>query len=134
MGYAGRHNIYDAVIRKMVDQALEQQERQFRSDHETDTDAQLLWYLKQESARMGHTPWPGEVTGGTYIESRFGTWNQALYLAKLPEPNTPNKQSTFARVQAETEKQKALYRQKKAEKKLLSEQRARIQNEKKLKK
>ena len=134
MGYAGRHNIYDAVIRKMVDQALEEQEHLFRKDHEPDTDGQLLAYLKNAALQMGHTPWPGEITGGAYIEQRFGSWNQALYLAKLPEPNTPNKQSTFARVQAETEKQKALYRQKKAEKKLLSEQRARIQNEKKLKK
>ena len=46
MGYAGRHNIYEATIRRMVTQSLEAQEQQFRQTHEQDTDAQLLELIR----------------------------------------------------------------------------------------
>ena len=38
MAYPGRHNIYEAAIRRMVQQALEEQERSFREQHQKDTD------------------------------------------------------------------------------------------------
>ena len=39
MAYAGRNNIYDGVIRKMVTQALETRETEFRTEHQHDTNA-----------------------------------------------------------------------------------------------
>lgn len=132
MGYAGRQNIYEGAIRKMVTQALAAREEEFRTEHASDTDEQLLAYLRQCAQTLQHTPWPGEILGGTVIVQRFGSWEKALQAANLPRPWSENKMSTFQRVQQEEARQKEIYRQKKAEKKLLAEQR-RIQQEAKRK-
>ena len=116
MAYPGRQNIYAAVIRKMVREALAAQEADFRQRHAADTDRQLLHYLRAQALRLGHSPQPGEITGGGYIQERFGTWRRALTLAQLPVPKTAAPSSTFARVREETDRQKALYRQRKAQK------------------
>lgn len=123
MGYPGRQNIYQAAIRRMVLESLEQQEQEFRQQHEADTDEQLLAYLRSCARRLHHSPWPGEIVGGSMIEERFGSWSRALSLAKLPAPRTANQQKSFERVQKEIEKQKEVYRQRKAEKKVLAEKR-----------
>ena len=122
MAYPGRQNIYEATIRRMVQAALDEQEQRFRQQHEADTDEQLIAYLCSCAAQLQHTPWPGEIVGGDFIKERFGTWPQALTLAKLPAPRTANLSKTFTRVQEETETQKKVYRQRKAEKKMRSAQ------------
>ena len=132
MGYAGRQNIYEGAIRKMVTQALEAKEEAFRKEHGEDTDGQLLAYLRQCAEELQRTPWPGEILGGTVITERFGSWEKALMAANLPRPKTENKPSTFLRILKEEEHQKEVYRQRKAEKKILSEQR-RIRQEAKRK-
>ena len=131
MAYPGRQNIYEATIRRMVQEALEQQEQEFQQQHESDTDEQLLAYLRAWAIRKHHTPWPGEIIGGKYIQVRFGSWNRALLLARLPAPKTANQSKFFARVREETEKQKEIYRQRKAEKKVLANQRRLLQEAKK---
>ena len=123
MAYPGRQNIYEATIRRMVREALTQQEQEFRQQHETDTDAQLLAYLRAWAIRKHHTPWPGEIVGGSFIQERFGSWNRALAMARLPMPKTANRSQSFVRVQEETQKQKEIYRQRKAEKKALAQER-----------
>ena len=132
MAYPGRQNIYDATIRRMVQEALEQQEQDFRGQHASDTDEQLLAYLRGWAIRKNNTPWPGEIVGGKYILERFGSWNRALALARLPAPKTENQSKSFARIKEETEKQKEIYRKRKAEKKVLANQR-RLQQEAKKK-
>ena len=132
MGYAGRQNIYEGAIRKMVTQALEAKEEAFRKEHGEDTDGQLIAYLRQCAEELQRTPWPGEILGGTVIAERFGSWEKALMAANLPRPKTENKPSTFLRILKEEEHQKEVYRQRKAEKKILSEQR-RIRQEAKRK-
>ena len=122
MAYPGRQNIYEATIRRMVQEALEQQEQEFRQLHQADTDEQLLTYLRSWAVRYHHTPWPGEIVGGSFIQERFGSWNRALALARLPLPKTANQSKSFARIQQETERQKEIYKQKKAEKKVLAAQ------------
>ena len=122
MAYPGRQNIYAATIRRMVQEALEAQEAQFRQDHRGDSDEQLLSYLHSWAMRLQHTPWPGEIPGGSFIQQRFGSWNRALALARLPLPRTANQSRSFARVRAETEKQKEIYRQRKMEKKAQANQ------------
>lgn len=131
MGYPGRNNIYEATIKRMVTQALKTQEQDFWDAHVADTNEQLLTYLRQCAARLGHTPWPREITGGSFIEQRFGTWKTALLKAKLPRPSIPYNLSGFARIQEERAKQEALYRQKKAAKKLRAQQRQAQQAKKK---
>ena len=123
MGYPGRQNIYAATIRRMVLQALDEQEQKFRQEHDTDTDEQLLTYLRSCAFRLNHSPWPDEITGGRTIEERFGSWSRALSLAKLPPPWKPDQPVSFARVQEETVRQKEIYRRRKAEKKMRAQKR-----------
>ena len=123
MAYPGRQNIYEATIRRMVKEALEQQEQEFRQQHIEATDEQLLAYLRAWAIRKQRAPWPGEIVGGSFIQERFGTWNRALAMARLPMPRTANRSQSFARVQEETEKQKERYRQRKAEKKAMAQER-----------
>ena len=75
MGYHGRQNIYEAAIRRMVQQALEEQAREFRAQHQDDTDEELLRYLRSWAFRLNHTPWPGEIPGTELILERFGPGN-----------------------------------------------------------
>ena len=133
MAYPGRQNIYEATIRRMVQQALEQQELEFQEQHKEDTDQELLMYLRACAIRLHHTPWPGEIVGGKLILERIGSWERAVMLAKLPAPRTANQQKNFARVQEETERQKEVYRKRKAEKKILAQQRIAQQGAKKKK-
>lgn len=132
MGYAGRKNIYEGAIRKMVTKALEEKEEAFRKEHGEDPDGQLLAYLRLCAEKLQHTPWPGEILGGTVIQERFSSWDRALSLAGLMRPQGENNPSTFERVKQEEARQKEIYRQKKAEKKILS-QRRRAQQEAKRK-
>ena len=130
MSYPGRENIYRATIRRMTLQALEAQEQQFRQAHEGDPDEALLTLLRQWAARHHHTPWPGELTGGSYLLERFGSWERAVGLAALAPPTGPNSLQNFPRYLAETERQKELYRLKKSEKKQLACKRLSEQAEK----
>ena len=129
MAYPGRNNIYEATIKRMVTQALEAQEQEFAASRGSDSDEQLLSYLRYCAEILGHTPWPREIVGGGLIEERFGSWPNALLQAKLPAPNTPDKTSCFARYEDVTRQQKALYREKKAAKKQRAQQRMKAQRQ-----
>ena len=122
MGYAGRQSIYKGTIRRMVTQALKEQEDAFRKEHEADADGQLLAYLQQWAAEQNHVPWPEEIPGGTVIAERFGSWESALAAAKLPCLRGEKKPGTFQRIKLEEERQKEIYRRHKTEKKALAEQ------------
>ena len=130
MPHPGRNNIYEATIRRMVNEAIETQEQAFAQNRGGDSDAQLLAYLRFCADRLGHSPWPREIVGGNLIGQRFGTWGRALQKAKLPKPTTPDKLTSFARYLEETERQKAAYREKKAAKKQKAQQRLKTQQEK----
>ena len=130
MPHPGRNNIYEATIKRMVNQALEAQEQEFASSRSSDSDEQLLDYLRFCASVLQHTPWPREIVGGSLIEQRFGTWQNALLKAQLPLPNTPDKLTGFARYQEETQRQKVLYREKKAAKKQKALQRLKARKEK----
>lgn len=123
MPHPGRNNIYEAAIRRMVNKALEDQEQAFSQNRGTDSDEQLLAYLRCCARQLGHTPWPREIVGGALIEERFGSWELALLQAKLPKPMNPDKVTSFARYREEVERQKAAYREKKAAKKQKAQQR-----------
>ena len=125
-----RNDIYEAVIRRMVTQALEEQEERFMADHGGETEQQLLEHIRQQAQLLGYAPRYQEIVGWKLMLLRFGSWEQALKKAGLePLPNCPV--SRLARVEAEVHRQKELYRQKKAEKKLRSQQRLKEQKEKK---
>lgn len=106
MPHPGRNNIYEATIKRMVNEALDVQEQEFAAIRGADSDEQLLSYLCFCAGALGHTPWPREIVGGYLIEQRFGTWQAAIVKAKLPMPTTPDKLTGFARYQEETERQR----------------------------
>lgn len=128
-----RNVIYNATIRRMTSQALEEAERLFAQAHADDTEEQLAHYLRECAASLGHTPWPREILGGVTIQLRFGTWEKALEKAGLSLPETQDSPGKYARVQEESDHQKTVYRQKKAQKKQRSMERLRVQEEKRKK-
>lgn len=130
MPHPGRNNIYEATIKRMVNEALKAQEQKFAQNRGSDSDEQLLAYLQFCTQLLGHTPWPREIVGGSLIEQRFGSWQTAIVKAKLPLPTTPDKLTGFTRYVEETERQKAAYREKKAAKKQKAQQRLKAQKEK----
>ena len=130
MPYPGRNNIYEATIKRMVNEALDAQEQEFAQNRGGGSDEQLLAYLQFCAELLGHTPWSREIIGGRLIENRFGSWEEALVKAKLPKPKTQDKLTGFARYIEETERQKVVYRQKKAAKKQKAQLRLKAQKEK----
>ena len=125
-----RNDIYDAVINRMVREALEARENEFAEKHGSDSDEALLDYLRRCALRLHHTPWPKEIVGGELIRARFGSWENALREAKLPPPQMANRISKFALYQQEVENQKEEYRRKKTEKKLRAAERRKAQEAK----
>ena len=126
-----RNEIYEAVIRKMVTQVLEDQELQFTRDHAFDTDEQLLDYIRKYAEIFHYAPRYKEIIGWKLITERFGSWGAAIEKAGLHLSSSCSAEK-LPRIQEEIRKQKELNQQKKAEKKLLSEQR-RLQQEAKRK-
>ena len=129
MPHPGRNNIYEATIKRMVNEALDAQEQEFACNRGNDSNEQLLGYLRFCASLLGHTPWPREIVGGSMIEARFGFWETALANAKLPMPTMPNKLTGFTRYIEETERQKIVYRKKKAAKMQKAQQRLKAQKE-----
>ena len=125
-----RNDIYEAVIRKMVTQALEEQEDLFEQEHAQDSDGTLLAYLHLCASELGYSPRYKEVIGWRLLEQRFGGWNAALQQAELV-PGVRCPVTKLPRIIEETEKQKEIYRQRKAEKKLRNRQRLQEQERKK---
>ena len=118
----GRNEIYEAVIRKMVLQALEEQELLFARDHAFDSEEQLLSYIRAQREILHATPRYKEIIGWKLLTERFGSWDAAVEKAGLPAA-VPCPMEKLPRIQDEVRTQKEWYRLKKAEKKLLSEQR-----------
>lgn len=133
MPIPSRNAIYDAAIRRMTAQALEEAEAYFAREHDRDTREQLADYLRKCAFELGHTPWPGEIPGGTVIQARFGSWKQALETAGLPDPEHPNRPEKFRRVREETQRQRVVYRQKKAQKQQRAKERIKAQEDKRKK-
>ena len=125
-----RNDIYEAVIRKMVTKALEAQEDFFEQTYAQASDGTLLSYLQSCASELGYSPRYKEIVGWRLLEQRFGRWNAALQQAGLaPAVRCPV--TKLKRILEETEKQKELYRQKKAEKKQRNLQRIQEQERRK---
>lgn len=55
-------------------------------EHLQDTDEQLLEYVRQCAARLGHPPHAKEIEGGSYIGNRFCGWPVCLHYAGIGYP------------------------------------------------
>lgn len=76
----------EAVVAQAENDARLARDAAWAEEHQNDSDAQLLEYLRQVAAQMDHVPCTREVLGGTYINQHFGGWTMALALADLPIP------------------------------------------------
>ncbi len=131
MGYPGRHNIYEAIIRRMVAEALEEEEKRFTAEHGADTEEALQEYLREWARKLQHSPRCGEIAGSSLFRERFGSWERSLIIAGLPPAENMPETQAFARVRAEEARQKEVYRLRKAEKKALAQKRRVMQAAKK---
>lgn len=113
-----RNDIYESVIRRMVAQALEDQERNFSRDHAFDSDEQLIAYIREQAETLHYAPREKEIIGWKLIIERFGTWGQAIEKAGL-RISSSCPVSKLPRIQKEVEKQKEVYRQKKRRKRFV---------------
>jgi hypothetical protein len=71
-------------------EAFLRSEEKFAKRHMNDSDEELLRYLYQCVAELGHTPNKREVVGYTYLKSRFGPWPRVLEKAGLKETRKKN--------------------------------------------
>ena len=126
-----RQNMYQAVINRMVHEALTQKHEAFVQEHQYDTDDQLLQYLRECARQLGHSPHQKEIIGWPLFIARFGNWHDALRQAHLQIPRTANTPSKFKIVVEEENRQKLLYRERKAQKKRIAQQRIAQQEQKK---
>ena len=74
------------AVRLEEEKAASQREAAFSEAHAADTDEQLLQYLRDCAARLGHTPYKREVVGSALIKEHFVTWSVALIEAGLTLP------------------------------------------------
>ena len=103
-----RNDLYERKLNQRVRASLEKKEDRFAREHQTDTNVQLLEYLRAFAKELGHTPTACEIIGGRFIEKRFGDWNRAVQLAGL----------TWAR-KAPPMQQRMIYRKERAQQALV---------------
>lgn len=60
-------------------------ETAFAAAHADDSDEELLAYLRDCAAALGHIPTKNEVIGCRYLKQRLGPWNRVLETAGLRE-------------------------------------------------
>ena len=77
---------FENILRKRTEEALAQKQREFEVLHQSDTDAELIDYLRRCAEEIGHVPNACEVIGGAYLHRRLGGWDRALWLAGLGRP------------------------------------------------
>lgn len=77
-----------------IEAAIAQKEKAERKDrdaawateHAQDTDEQILAYVRECAAELGHTPRMKDVVGGEFIRKWIGSWALVCTLAELPLP------------------------------------------------
>ena len=88
--------------------ALEARDAAFAVKHAETPLPELARYLARQAQTLRHTPSPCEVDGGAFIAQRFGGWDAALRLAKLPPPKGEAKLTNTARYRKEKAVQEPL--------------------------
>lgn len=105
----------DLWLEQHVDQrakaVLQEKQETFEKEHQTDTEEQLLDYVRQEAARLRYTPNPGDLIGGPYIYKRFGNWERVVALCGLPKPGKMPPMKSRTIYKEEYKRQLELFRQ-----------------------
>lgn len=116
----------DLWLEQHVDQrakaVLQEKQETFEKEHQTDTEEQLLDYVRQEAAKLRYTPNPGDLIGGPYIYKRFGNWERVVALCGLPKPGKMPPMKSRTIYKEEYQRQLERFRQeRRAEQKTRSE-------------
>ncbi len=111
-------------IAKRAEAALKERDAAFAERHAETPLPQLARYLKRCAETLKHSPSPAEVDGGDFIETRFGSWEAAMRLAKLSPPKSMRKLKDTARYKGEKARQEPLFREERKKKKQLKRERA----------
>lgn len=122
-------------IAKRTRAALEARDAAFAERHAETPLLQLAQYLRRCADTLKHSPSPNEVDGGDFIEQRFGSWEAAMWKARLPPPTSMRKLKDTARYKQEKAIQEPLYREERKKKWALKcERKEQAKREKKAKK
>ncbi len=83
-----KERLPESSIGYMTPENAEFQDREtaFGRQHRDDTDRQLLQYIRDRAAKLGHIPKKSEVPGYTYLKGRLGPWPRILEKAGLKKP------------------------------------------------
>ena len=73
-----------AEAAKSEKEARLQRDMAWGEEHKTDTDEELLVYVRECAEQLGYSPFAREVLGGEYISERLVSWPVVLELAGLP--------------------------------------------------
>lgn len=77
---------FENKVREQTYAVLKKKNEAFFAEHNRDSEDELISYVKQCAAELGHTPNPDEIVGGKLISERFGGWKNMLAAANLSEP------------------------------------------------
>ena len=111
---------------------LSRQQESFAEEHKDDTEEQLIAYVRGFANALGRTPNAGEVIGGPYIASRFGSWNRLVSKAGLPRPGMmPQMERRLIYKKEVTRQEILLRRELQSKKELVKSLRAQKQEERK---
>lgn len=115
----------DAELRR-AERTIAYQNIRFILAHQNDTLEQLSDYLSACMDALGHAPARTEVLGGDFIELRFGSWAKALRSigqSGFDDTQQPPRVQSTQLFRDEFDRQQALDRQKKLEKKAIARER-----------
>ena len=79
----------DAKIAELTKNAIQQKNEAFAQQHRAGTNRDLLQYLWRCARALGRSPSDTEVIGADLLTERFGSWERALEMAKLPKRRGP---------------------------------------------
>lgn len=100
---------FDNNVAKRAEAALAERDAAFAEKHAETPLNELARYLARKAEVLRHTPSPCEVDGGAFIEQRFGSWDAALQMAKLPPVRKALRLRETGRYRAEKKIQEPLF-------------------------
>ena len=100
---------FDRNVTQRTKETLAERDAAFAEEHAGTPLAELAQYLAYAAGALRHTPSPCEVDGGTFIEERFGSWDAALQMAKLPPVRKALRLRETGRYRAEKKIQEPLF-------------------------
>ena len=101
---------YDTTIDKRTREALRSRIAEFELEHENDSDTELLILIRARANELGYVPYAVDCLAGHMIVQRFGSWINALRLAKLPKPRGSMRIRDSRLYQEEYRRQQKLHR------------------------